>query len=278
MSDGLHLQGAPRAALMIYASVMALVLLLPTALVIPMSFSDSSLIAFPPHHWSLRWWRMLPLSTGWIHAIRLSTLLATATVALAVPIAGAAAYAANMVGARLRMSLQAVLLAPLVVPPILAATSLFFLYSRLLINGTFLGLLLGHTLLAVPVAYLVLRPAVRTFDFAQEWAAMSLGATRMQAVWWVVIPQLRRSAVTAALFAFLTSLDEVVIALFVGSGTNTTVTKVMFESLRDRVEPMTAVISTIWTLLVVTILASVGLMTRRRQTAGAVAPRSRYSR
>lgn len=240
-------------------TIIAAALLLPSFIVVPMSFSDGVFLEFPPKHWSLRWWQQLSHSPDWIGAIRLSVILAITTSLIAVPLAALAAQASTHAGGRARALVHRVLLAPLVVPAILIGTGLFFVYARLLINGTFGGLLAGHVLVAMPAAYMVLRPAVAGFDGGQYRAARSLGANAFQAWRLVVVPQLRVSFLAATLLAFLTSLDEVIISVFVGGGHNTTITKIMFESLRDRIDPMTAVVSTAWTLLVVAVLAVVRL-------------------
>jgi putative spermidine/putrescine transport system permease protein len=261
-------------ALALGAGLLACLLMLPTLLVVPMSFASGDLLEFPPHQWSIRWWGELSRSLTWLDSIRLSLSLALATTLITMPIAVAVAYAAA-VAPRWRLLLNGVLIAPLLVPPILIATGLFFVYAKLAMNGTFAGLLIGHTLMAVPVAYLVLRPAIASFDFDQERAARSLGATRWKATVDVLLPQIGASLLAATLLAFLTSLDEVIISIFVGSGANTTLTKVMFESLRDRVDPMTAVVSTVWTVIVFAIVIVVQFMTTSHGRAGQHANRSR---
>ncbi len=244
------------------------VLVLPTLLVIPMSFSSADLLEFPPAHWSVRWWRELSQSVVWVDAIRLSISLAIGTTLIAVPSAFAAAFATVSATKRRANVIHAALVSPLLVPPILIASGLFFIYSRFSLNGTFSGLLIGHVLMALPVAYLILRPAILGFDFEQERAARSLGASRWEATWEIMIPQIAPSVVIAILLAFLTSLDEVIISIFVGSGRATTITKVMFESLRDRIDPIAAVVSTGWTTVVFVVVAVVVL--RSGSTEGQV--------
>jgi putative spermidine/putrescine transport system permease protein len=261
-------------ALALGAGLLAFLLMLPTMLVAPMSFASADLLEFPPHQWSMRWWGELSRSLTWLGSIRLSLSLALATTLITMPIAVAAAYAAA-VAPGLRPLLNGVLIAPLLVPPILVATGLFFVYAKLALNGTFVGLLMGHTLMALPVAYLILRPAIASFDFEQERAARSLGATRWEATIEVLLPQIGASLLAATLLAFLTSLDEVIISIFVGGGENTTLTKIMFESLRDRVDPMTAVVATVWTVFVFAVVIVVQFMTTSRGRAEQRAIRSR---
>lgn len=259
MRDALRISGLAYMTLAVSSTIVAAVLLLPTFIVVPMSFSDGVLLEFPPKHWSLRWWQQLYHAPDWMGAIKLSVILALSTSLVAVPLAAMAAQVGADAGERARAIVHRILVAPLVVPSILVGTGLFFLYARLFINGTFGGLLVGHVLMATPAAYMVLRPAFAGFDSGQYHAARSLGASAFQAWRLVVVPQLRLSFLAATLLAFLTSLDEVIISVLVGGGHNTTITKIMFESLRDRIDPMTAVVSTAWTLLVVSVLAVVRL-------------------
>ena len=157
--------------------------------------------------------------------------------------------------------IRSITLAPAVVPGILLAIGLYLALAHIGLNGTMGGLLVGHTAIALPVVLIVLTPAIERFDWAQERAALSLGASGLYTTLAVVVPQLRLSLLTAALLAFLTSLDEAVIAIFVAGGDNTTLTKIMFLDLRDKVDPTIAAISTLWIILVVAI---VGLLNARR--------------
>jgi len=126
--------------------------------------------------------------------------------------------------------------------------------ARLGMLGTMTGLLIGHVVVALPVVLIVLTPAFARFDWVQERAALSLGASWLTTSLRVVLPQMRFSLLTAGLLAFLTSLDEAVISIFIGSGENTTLTKLMFLALRDKVDPTIAAISTLWIALVTVIV------------------------
>jgi len=265
MDNLLQLGRAGRFAFGLFAVLVAIFLLIPTLLVIPMSLSGSELLEFPPSTWSLRWWHEFRQSTVWMSATRVSLLLGLATSLCSVPAALLAAYATRAVGGRRALVVSGIVLLPVAVPPVLIGIGLFFAFARLKLNGTFPGLLVGHTLMAVPVAFVILRAALASFDLDQLRVARSLGAGATQSFLLVLVPQIKGPILTAALLSFLTSLDEVIISMFVGSGPNTTLTKVMFLSLRDRIDPQTAVISTVWTLLV---FAIVLVVYRRELTSG----------
>lgn len=262
MFDGFDIEVPWRILIGLFMAVVSVFLLAPSLIVVPMSFSASELLQFPPSEFSLRWWREYWQSALWMPATRISFLLATATALSAVPIGFFAAYATTRALGRMKWPLYGVLLMPATVPPILIGIGLFFVLAKLHLIGSFGGLLLGHTVLAIPTAYVILAAGFARFDFTQEKAAHSLGAGWWRTILLVIVPQLRFSILSAALLSFLTSLDEVIVSMFIGSGSNTTLTKVMFLSLRDRVDPQAAVISTVWIILVAVI---VGVVFTRQQ-------------
>lgn len=257
MFDGFDIERPLRLSIAVFMVVVAAFLLMPSLIVVPMSFSASELLEFPPSELSLRWWREYWQSDLWMPATKTSLLLAAATATCTVPVAFAAAYATTRASDWVKLPLYGVLLTPATVPPILIAIGMFFVLARLHLIGSFAGLLAGHTVVAIPTAYVILSAGFAKFDFTQERAARSLGAGWWRSMFSVVIPQMRFSLVSAALLAFLTSLDEVIVSMFVGGGSNTTLTKVMFLGLRDRIDPQAAVISTIWIVLVAVIVAVV---------------------
>lgn len=257
MFDGFDIERPVRFAIGVFMALVAVFLLTPSLIVVPMSFSASELLQFPPTEFSLRWWQQYWQSDLWMPATKTSLLLATATAACSVPIAFAAAYATTRSLGWAKLPLYGVLLMPATVPPILVAIGLFFVLAKMHLIGSFSGLWLGHTVLAIPTAYVILSAGFARFDFTQEKAARSLGAGWWRTMFSVVIPQMRFSLLSAALLAFLTSLDEVIVSMFVGGGANTTLTKVMFLGLRDRVDPQAAVISTVWIVLVAIVVVVV---------------------
>lgn len=239
-------------------------LIVPIFIVIPVSFSDSKYLRFPPEAYSLRWFENYWNSAEWLAATRTSLTAAFLTVLVATPLGTAAAYGLHSMRSRLTPWIQLVLILPMLVPGILIAIGVFYIYIRLKIVNTMFGIVLAHTLLALPFVVLMMQAAFRSFDFRQEQAAMSLGAPRLSAFLVVTLPQLRISVISAALFAFIISLDEVVIGLFVAGGSNTLLTRKMFVSLRDAVDPTVAAISTIFIVISVCLLASLAFLRRRQ--------------
>ncbi len=251
--------------LYIVAGLVMVFLILPVFIVIPMSFSDSVYLEFPPREWSLRWYSNYFGSIEWRDATWISIQAACFTVLLATPLGTAAAYGLHLSGSRFAGLVRAALATPLMVPVILIAIGVFFLFAIFGLNNTMLGLVLAHTTMALPFVVITVSSGLLTYDINQEKVARSLGATRFKAFLTVTLPQIRLSIISGALFAFITSLDEVVIALFISGGPNATITRRMFNSLRDQIDPTIAAISTILIAISVTLLLLSQLISRRHQ-------------
>ena len=241
--------------LYIFCGLAMFFLLAPSLLVVPMSFSDSRFLEFPPREYGVRWYENYLFSVEWMDATRISFLAAFLTVMLATPVGTAAAYALHVSGIRFAQLLQLALTTPIMVPVILIAIGVFFLYAKLGLNNTVPGLVLAHSMLALPFVLITVSAGLKTYDMNQEMVARSLGASRLKAFLTVTLPQIRFSIISGALLAFITSLDEVVVALFISGGENATLTRRMFNALRDEIDPTIAAISTI--LIAVSVLALV---------------------
>lgn len=252
-----------KACLWLVAGLVLAFLVLPTLVVVPLSFSASDLLEFPPRALSLRWYAHFFGSPAWMGALATSLILGALTAALAVPIALLAAIAMNRAGGRAARVIHGYVLVPSIIPGILLAIGLFFVLAKLRLVGTLPGVLVGHVMLAIPVTVIVLLPAINRFDWAQVQAARSLGAGWARAILGIALPQLAFTLMTAGLMAFLTSLDEAVISIFIAAGDASTLPKLMFLSLRDQIDPTIAAISTLWTVLVMAVV----LLVNARQKA-----------
>jgi len=240
--------------LYVLAAIIMMLLVIPTLIVIPMSFSDSQYLEFPPSNWSDRWYIVYLESSKWMRATVTSLQVGVLTMLLATPLGIMAAYALFVSGHRASRAIFVLLITPIIVPVILIAIGTFYAYGRVGLNNTITGLVLAHTALAAPLVMIVITSALRNYDLNQERVARSLGATRIKAFFVITLPQIKFSIVTAALLSFLTSFDEVIIAIFVSGGKNATLTKHMFAALRDFIDPTIAAISTIMILVSTTLL------------------------
>ena len=220
-------------------------LVVPSMIVVPMSFSGSSYLEFPPQQWSLRWYGTYFDSPAWQNATFTSLKVAVLTLLVATPMGTLAAYGLHVSRFRFSVYIYVVLSLPLMVPIIMIAIGVFFLYAKLGMINTIIGLVLAHSMLAVPLVVVVVAAGLKSYDMNQEMVARSLGASRAHAFLTITLPQIRFSVITGALLAFLTSLDEVIVALFVSGGENATITRRMFNALRDQIDPTIASISTL---------------------------------
>ena len=239
----------PRQSLLTIAAAWACYafLIAPSLIVIPMSFNNSSELIFPPTTFSLRLYREFVGGADWMSATRQSFLVASLTTAVSVAVGIPAAYAlarADFPGRRL---LGMVLLAPMLVPTIAVALGLYLYFSSLGLSGSTLALVLGHSILTVPFVMDIAMASLWHIDANLEVAAKVMGAGQMTVFRRVVLPLLAPAAVAGALFAFLISFDEVVVAWFVsGIGTATLPVK-MYSAIHWEVSPVLPVVSTLLT-------------------------------
>jgi len=236
--------GAVSVPVMLAAVAVLVYMCLPILIVVPMSFSTSNSLKFPPPGLSLRWYDSFFGDERWLEAGFNSLMLATLSSTIALTLGTLAAYA--LVRGRFpgRSAIESNLMAPLIIPSVITAVALFILFARMGIRGTFSALVLAHTVLVIPYVVLIMQIAVRSFDERIEQVAFTLGASKLRVLWSIVLPNLMPSAIAAWIFAFVTSFDEVVVTLFL-SGTYMTIPKRMFNELIMQVNPTITAIATL---------------------------------
>ncbi len=261
-------QGAARLLLWIASLAVIAFLCLPSLFVIPVSFTAGSFIEFPPQGFSLRWYQTYLGSSAWVDATFRSLVVGLATAGAATILGAAAAFALVRKPVFGRGAILALALAPLVVPRIIIAVALFYLYARLGLLGSNFGLVLGHTVLAVPYVLITVMAVLKTYDERLDQAARTLGASAWQTLYYITLPQIRPGIIAAFLFAFITSFDDLTIALFVSGGKTATLPKQMWNDLLLQVNPTLAAVSTV-ILVFVTIFIILAETLRRRAVAHA---------
>ncbi len=246
-----HVSHRARLWLYIFVGLVVVFLVAPTFIVVPVSFSANTALTFPPPAWSTRWYEAFFGQEKWIGSLWVSLRVALGTMVVATATGVAAAYALHVGRFRLRETVRSTLISPLAVPTILIGVGIFFVYARMggMLN-TIHGLVLGHTVVAMPFVILTMMAGFESYDMSQEMVARSLGASRFKAFMTVTLPQLKFSVATSMLLAFLVSFDELIISLMVASGPMSTLSRVTFATLRDDVDPTLAAVSTL--MLVVT--------------------------
>ena len=210
----------------------------------------------------------LPGRSAWSQRALAGYGAAVLVTLLATPIGTVAAYGMHCGATRLRDAMRLLVLLPIVVPTVLVAVGVFHLYAILDLNYTLAGVVLAHTALAVPFVVISVLASLRSCDMTQEMAARSMGASQARAFLAITLPQMRFSVLTGAFLAFITSLDEGVVAMFVSGGENATITRRMFNALRDQIDPTIAAISTCLIVVSVLALACVQLIGGRARREG----------
>jgi putative spermidine/putrescine transport system permease protein len=246
-----HVSHRDRLWLYIFVGLVIFYLVAPTLIVVPVSFSSTTALSFPPPDWSTRWYETFFGEEKWIGSTWVSLRVAFGTMILATVTGVAASYALHVSGFRLSNAVRSMLISPLAVPSILIAVGIFFVYAMIggLLN-TLYGIVLAHTVVAMPFVILTMSAGFDSYDMTQEMVARSLGASRFKAFMTVTLPQVKFSVATSMLLAFLVSFDELIISLMISSGPVSTLSRVTFSTLRDDVDPTLAAVSTL--MLIVT--------------------------
>jgi len=249
--------------LRLYTFAVLAVLVAPVLSVIPYAFTRSDFIAFPPKLFSFKWFGTFLQSPVWQSALIRSFEVGLGTAVLSLALGLGATLALTRMSQRASKPLFALLVAPLIVPRIVIAVGLLYLFARFGLTGTNAGLVIGHTVLAIPYVVVTLAAGFRQFDWRLDDAARVMGASPVRRIATIVLPLLMASVTAAFLFAFIVSFDDLTIAIFVSGGINTTLPKQMWDDIQLAVTPTLAAVST---TLVVLIALVVFISSRLRRT------------
>jgi len=232
-------------------------LMLPLLVVFPISLSSAPYMQFPPPGFSWQWYERYLDDPQWIDATWRSLYVGVATAALALALGVPLAFSLVRGTFFGRGILDRIAMAPVIVPTIIVSVAVYGLFAKLKLIGMWYGLVVAHTVLALPFVVLVMVAGLRDFDRGLEQAAEGLGASRLRTLMRVTLPLLRPSLVSAGLLAFITSFDEVVVALFL-SGANMTLPKKMFDNILMEIDPTIAAVSVMQIVLVTIVLVLIG--------------------
>jgi putative spermidine/putrescine transport system permease protein len=238
-------------------------LAVPSVLVIIMSFSGGLFLEFPPRSLSMRWYQVYWASGSWRDATVRSLEVAGVVTVLATCLGTRASVALVRLSLPGRGAIRALMISPVVLPTIVLSIGLYSVYARWRLIGTAAGLVLAHTVLALPFVVLNVTAVLYKLDRSLERAARSLGAGPLRTFTQVMLPLLWPGIASGAIFAFLISFDEIVIAMFI-SGSHPTLPKLMFDGIRYELNPVVAAVSS--QLISVTALALLSSAWLRRQT------------
>lgn len=217
----------------------------PLLIVVPMSISTSATLQFPPPGYSLGYYKQYFSDPTWLRPTFNSLFIAAMTMILTMLLVVPATFALVRHKFWGKSIANLMMMMPMAVPHIVMAVGYYSYFGSLRLVHSHLGVILAHTCLSVPITFLVLSANLKGFDRTLERAARSLGASPRQTFWHVTLPILRPGLVISALFAFIQSFDETVVAIFISGRDAETLPRRMFDSIRQEADPVIAVISTL---------------------------------
>ncbi|MCS7246148.1 MAG: ABC transporter permease [Thermomicrobium sp.] len=255
-----------RVLLAIFSALVLLYLVAPVLIVLPMSFSAAKYLSFPPPGLSLQWYENFFARADWTAATIQSIRVAFTVMILATVLGVAASLALVRSSFPGKELVNLIIVSPLVVPAIIVAIAIYGIYVRLHLVQTFWGLVLAHTVLAIPYVIVNVSATLRGVDIRLEQAAQSLGANSWQTFRYVTLPLISPGIFAGAVFAFIASFDELIVALFIAGARGRTLPMRMFEGLRMEIDPTIAAVSSMLIVFSVVVLASAELARRRSRS------------
>ena len=256
-----------------------LFLIAPILVIIPLSFNAEPYFTFTPamlsldlHGFSLRWYQDILANEQWMRAIRNSFVIGFFATLLATTLGTIAALGLSNSRMPYRTAVMAVLLSPMIVPVIITAAGMYFFYSSIGLSQTFLGIILAHAALGTPFVVITVTATLSGFDRSLMRASASMGATPTGTFFKVVVPLITPGVISGALFAFITSFDEVVAVLFLSGPDQRTVPRQMWAGIREQISPTILAVATLLILVSVLLLATLELLRRRNERMRGIKP------
>ncbi|GLS86501.1 polyamine ABC transporter permease [Cypionkella aquatica] len=235
----------PKLLLGLTCLLIAIWLVAPTLVVIPMSFAGQKSLAFPPKGFSLQWYENFFTNPQWFGSLIVSAKVACMVAVVATVVGTMAAIGIERMKGRAGGLIRAVLITPMIVPGVVLAVGIYAVYLDTQLVGTWIGYVLAHTLLAIPFVVIAVGANLAVFDARLEIAAASLGASRLSTFFSVTLPLILPGILSGALFAFVTSFDEVIVSLFITSPQLKTLPVQIFSSMTRDADPTVAAVGSL---------------------------------
>lgn len=256
-----------RAAILVsYVVLMLIYLLFPLIIVVPMSFSETTFLAFPPTGFTWHWYEDFFSSAGWTSATYRSLFIGLMSAMLATVVGTLSSLAIAKASKRSGFILRWIFLGPQLVPVIILALGILLLYSQIGLYGSYVGIVIAHAILALPFVITATLGSVLQVGDTLEKAGRVLGATPWQAFWHVTFPNIKASIFAGFVFAFFVSFDELIVSLFV-MGQNETLPMRIWADVRQELSPVIAVVATLLILVTALIVVPAELMRRKSPLA-----------
>lgn len=237
-------------------------LIMPIFVIIPMSFSSSRFLQFPPRGFSLQWYAEYFSSRNWISATLRSFQVGILTMLFATILGTLASFAIVRGDFKGKKLLYGMILSPIIIPVIITSVAVYYVFANLRMVGSIWGLVLAHTVLALPFVVVNVTATLQGFDITLERASLSLGANRLVTFLRVTFPVIWPGIISGALFAFITSFDEVVVAIFL-CGSKPTLPKQMWDGIRVSINPTITAVASLLIIFSVLLLLSLQILNRR---------------
>ena len=284
---------------LVICGLVFLFLIAPILIIIPLSFNAEPYFTFTekmlrldPTGYSIRWYDLLLTfgmidpdaartgpwwadfwaNSSWINAAKNSLIIGFFATILATSLGTLAALGLSRPEMPFRRSIMAVLISPMIVPIIITATGLFFFYSSTGLANTYTGIILAHATLGIPFVIITVTATLIGFDQSLNRAAASLGATPQTTFFKITMPLILPGVISGALFAFVTSFDEVVVVLFVAAHDQQTIPRQMWNGIREQISPAILAVATILVVISICLLATIELLRRRSERLRGVTP------
>jgi len=249
----------------VIVAAILLFLIAPILVIVPLSFNSEPYFTFPLPGVSLRWYEDFFTNDRWTLALQTSIKVAAAVTLLATALGTVAALGLSRANFPARTLIMSLLISPMVVPVIISAVGMYFFYTRIGLSNSLPGLILAHTALATPFVVIVVTATLSGFDYSLVRAGASLGATPTRVFFKVILPLILPGVISGALFACVTSFDEVVVVLFLAGPEQRTLPKQMFSGIREMISPTITAAATLLILFAIIMLTTIELLRRRSE-------------
>jgi len=254
-------------------------LITPILVVLPLSFNAEDfftftpeMLRFDPEGYSLKHYRDFFTSSDWQNSLKNSVMIAPMATILSVSFGTLAAIGLSSEHVPFRRAIMAILISPMIVPLIISAAGMYFFYSRIGLQGTYFGVVLAHAALGIPFVIITVTATLVGFDRSLTRAAANMGADPVTTFFKVQMPLILPGVISGGLFAFITSFDEVVVVLFVGSAGQKTLPWQMFTGLREQISPTILAVATILVVISILLLTTVEMLRRRSERLRGMSP------
>jgi putative spermidine/putrescine transport system permease protein len=247
-------------------------LMIPVLVIIPLSFNvepyfsfTSGMLMLDPDAYSTRWYASVFADANWRLSIKNSFIIGIASAITATGLGTVAAVGLSSPHMPYKRLITAVLLSPMIVPLVIIAAGMFFFYSKFDLVGSYTGMIIAHAALGIPFVIITVTSTLAGFDRSLYNAAVGMGASPLRAFREIVVPLIRPGVISGALFAFVTSFDEVVVVLFLGGPEQRTIPRQMFSGLREQINPSILAVATMLIVLSILMLVTIELLRRRTE-------------